>query len=86
MLRAAARLADERAAVEARCAAVTGFERDNALLASKLSGVQNQLSNFGDERPVSYCAFAPGGGTCATGGSYRRRRRPCHVRRAAAAV
>ncbi|EOD03876.1 hypothetical protein EMIHUDRAFT_108000 [Emiliania huxleyi CCMP1516] len=67
MRRAAARLADERAAVEARCADVTGFERDNALLASKLSGVQNQLSNFGDERPVSYCAFAPGGGTCATG-------------------
>ena len=29
---------------------MTGFERDNALLASKLSGVQNQLSNVGDER------------------------------------
>jgi len=36
-------------------------------MTSELSRVENQMSNFGDERPVSYCAFAPGGGYLATG-------------------
>ena len=33
----------------------------------ELRGVQNQLSNFGDDRPISAVAFAPGSGLCATG-------------------
>ena len=33
----------------------------------ELRGVQNQLSNFGDDRPISAVAFSPGSGLCATG-------------------
>ena len=29
--------------------------------------MQNQLSNFGDDRPISAVAFSPGSGLCATG-------------------
>ena len=67
MERAAARLAAERAKVEAQANDAAGHEAGLGQLRSRLKGVQNQLSNFGDERPVSFVAFAPGSRTCATG-------------------
>eukprot|EP00962_Isochrysis_galbana_P025820 scaffold7991_cov106-Isochrysis_galbana.AAC.3 len=65
--RAAARLADERARVRAHCADVTAVEAEAGAMSAELSRVENQMSNFGDERPVSYCAFSPGSTLLATG-------------------
>ena len=65
--RAAARLAAERERVLAHCADVTAIETQSAAMTAELRRVENQMSNFGDERPVSCCAFAPGSTVCATG-------------------
>ena len=67
LVRAERRLAAERARIEAECSDVAAEEVKHQKLASRLRTVQNQLSNFGDERPISFCCFAPGSGHVATG-------------------
>ena len=67
MKRAVDRLAAERGKVEAYCADPPKAEADVLALEQSLSTVSNQLSNFGDARPVSFVAFAPGSHMCATG-------------------
>lgn len=52
--RAGARIAAERARIEQQCADQAAYEGAQRDLAVKLKGVQNQLSNFADERPVSF--------------------------------
>jgi len=61
------RLARERAEAEKRCHEPTAEVAAYTSLENHLSGVQNQLSNFGDDRPVSFIAFSPGSDMCATG-------------------
>jgi len=65
--RAALRLKDERERIERECADVAAHESSYRDLASRLRGVQNQLSNFGDERPISFVTFSPGSSVVATG-------------------
>ena len=67
LARAERRLAAERARVEAECTDVTSDEATHHKLAARLRTVQNQLSNFGDERPISFCCFSPGSRFVATG-------------------
>lgn len=67
MERAMARLDAERRQIETQCKDVTAQEATMLSLESGLRGVQNQLSNFGDDRPISAVAFAPGSGYVATG-------------------
>lgn len=67
MAKAQARVQAERERLEAQCADVAAHESSQRELSVKLKGVQNQLSNFADERPVSYVAFAPRSELCATG-------------------
>jgi U4/U6 small nuclear ribonucleoprotein PRP4 len=61
------RLEAERKQIEAQCNDVTSQESTQIGLEGELRGVQNQLSNFGDDRPISAVAFSPGSGLCATG-------------------
>ena len=65
--RAARRLEAERARVEREAADVTAHETAHTELSRRVKGVQNQLSNFADERPISFVAFAPGSQMVATG-------------------
>ena len=46
---------------------MTAEEVAHGKLSTRLRSVQNQLSNFADERPVSFCCFAPGSAYVATG-------------------
>ena len=65
--RAARRLEAERRRVEAECADVGAHERSLRDMGARLRGVENQLSNFADERPISFCSFSPTSSTVATG-------------------
>ncbi|KAL1524442.1 hypothetical protein AB1Y20_019337 [Prymnesium parvum] len=65
--RAAARVAAERARIEAQCADQAAYEASQRQLGARLKGVQNQLSNFADERPIAYVGFSPGSSMVATG-------------------
>merc|ERR1719217_1551865 len=67
MDRSGKRLEAERKQIEEHCNNVTAQEATMLNLESDLKGVQNQLSNFGDDRPISAVAFSPGSGVCATG-------------------
>ena len=67
MERATGRLERERQQIEAQCSDVMAHETKLQSLSDDLRGVQNQLSNFGDERPISSVCFSPGSGLCATG-------------------
>jgi len=53
--------------VEREAADVTAHETAHTELSRRVKGVQNQLSNFADERPISFVAFAPGSQMVATG-------------------
>eukprot|EP00966_Prymnesium_polylepis_P219223 5072394-Prymnesium_polylepis.1 len=50
--RAKERIAAERARIHEQCADQAAYESEQQALGSRLKGVQNQLSNFADERPV----------------------------------
>jgi hypothetical protein len=65
--RAERRLANERARIEQECSDVAAHEASQQRVAARLRTVQNQLSNFGDERPISFVSFAPGSSLVATG-------------------
>eukprot|EP00310_Coccolithus_braarudii_P012532 CAMPEP_0183354302 /NCGR_PEP_ID=MMETSP0164_2-20130417/37225_1 /TAXON_ID=221442 /ORGANISM="Coccolithus pelagicus ssp braarudi, Strain PLY182g" /LENGTH=519 /DNA_ID=CAMNT_0025527157 /DNA_START=80 /DNA_END=1636 /DNA_ORIENTATION=+ len=65
--RAVQRLGDERAETERRCGDPTSEVSAYKSLEHYLGAVENQLSNFGDDRPVSFIAFSPGSKMCATG-------------------
>lgn len=65
--RAAQRLQVERSRIQAECADVAAHEASYRELGGRLREVQNQLSNFGDERPISFVTFAPGSSVVATG-------------------
>ena len=67
LARAEKRLAAERARVERECADPAAHEAVYQHLNGRLRSVENELSNFGDERPVSFVCFAPGSSVLATG-------------------
>lgn len=67
LARAERRLEAERERVRAECANVGADDLRHARLSTRLKGVQNQLSNFGDDRPISFVSFAPGSQVVATG-------------------
>lgn len=67
LARAATRLQTERERITQECTDVTADAAAHSTLNSSLKNVQNQLSNFGDERPISMVAFAPGSSVIATG-------------------
>ena len=50
----------ERERIEQECSDVGGHEASYQRMTSNLRTAQNQLSNFGDERPISFVGFAPG--------------------------
>uniref|UniRef100_A0A7S0IV16 Pre-mRNA processing factor 4 (PRP4)-like domain-containing protein n=1 Tax=Calcidiscus leptoporus TaxID=127549 RepID=A0A7S0IV16_9EUKA len=61
------RLADERADAQRKCGDPASEVSAYKTLEHHLVAVENQLSNFGDDRPVSFVAFSPGSAMCATG-------------------
>lgn len=67
LARAARRLEAERTRVEREASDVAAYENSLSELGRRLKGVANQLSNFADERPISFVAFAPGSQLVATG-------------------
>jgi U4/U6 small nuclear ribonucleoprotein PRP4 len=58
--RAAARVQAERDRIELESSDVAAHEATHRKLTGRLRTVENQLSNFGDERPISFVSFAPG--------------------------
>ena len=67
LARSAARLQEERERISRECTDPGTHELEVQRLGTRLKAVTNQLSNFGDERPISFCSFSPGSGYVATG-------------------
>ena len=65
--RAERRLQAERERITSELSDVAAHEASHQRLAARLKGVSNQLSNFADERPISFVCFAPGSSMVATG-------------------